>query len=155
MRIWLAFLALIAPAAASAAGPEHVSLASHVFVEHVKPGPGGKPVTVREEPRIVTPGDKLVFELSYRNVGAEPATGFTITDPIPSSVVFTGGESEGATFSIDGGRTWGPLTALRVALRNGASRPAAAADVTHVRWVFARPIPAGGAGSVSFKGVVK
>jgi uncharacterized repeat protein (TIGR01451 family) len=155
MRIWIALLALVAPAAAFAAGPQHVSLASHVFVEHVKPGPAGKPVTVREEPRIVTPGDKLVFELSYRNVGAQPATGFTITDPLPSSVAFAGGESEGASFSVDGGRTWGPFAALRIALPNGSSRPATSADVTHVRWVFARAIPAGAAGSVTFRGVVK
>jgi uncharacterized repeat protein (TIGR01451 family) len=155
MRILAAFLALAAPAAALAAGPEHVSLASHVFVEHAKPGPGGAPAMVREEPKIVTPGDRLVFELSYRNVGAEPATGFTITDPIPSSVAFAGDESAGAIFSVDGGRTWGPLAALRVAQPNGGSRPAAISDVTHIRWVFARPIPAGAAGSVSFRGVVK
>lgn len=155
MKIWIAAAALAAPVAVFAAGPQHVSLASHAFVEHVKPGPGGQPVTVREEPKIVTPGDRLVFELSYRNVGAEPATGFTITDPIPASVAFSGGESEGAVFSVDGGRTWGPLAALRVAQPNGTSRPATARDVTHIRWVFARPIPAGTAGSVSFRGVVK
>jgi uncharacterized repeat protein (TIGR01451 family) len=155
MKIWIALLALAAPSALFAAGAEHVSLSSHVFVEHFKPGPGGKPVAVREEPHVVTPGDKLVFELAYRNVGAEPATGFVITDPIPASVAFAGGESEGATFSVDGGRTWGPLASLRVALPNGGSRAAGPADVTHVRWAFARAIAAGAAGSVSFRGVVK
>ena len=155
MKIQLALLALIAPVAAFAAGPEHVSLASHVFVEHAKPGPGGRPIVVREEPKIVTPGDRLVFELSYRNAGVEPATGFTISDPIPASVAFAGDESAGATFSVDGGRTWGPLAALRVAQPNGTSRPAGLADVTHIRWVFARPIPGGVAGSVSFRGVVR
>ena len=155
MRIWIALLALAAPAAAFAAGAEHVSLSSHVFVEHFKPGPGGQPVAVREEPRKVTPGDKLIFELAYRNVGAAAATGFVITDPMPASVAFAGGESEGAIFSADGGRTWGPLATLRVALPNGTSRPATPADITHVRWAFARPIAAGAAGSVSFRGVVK
>jgi uncharacterized repeat protein (TIGR01451 family) len=154
MRMLAVLLALAAPAAAFAAGPEHVAIASHVFVEHARPGPGGAPVLVREEPKIVTPGDRLVFELSYRNVGAEPATGFTITDPVPSSIAFAGDETAGATFSVDGGRTWGPLAALRVAQPNG-SRPAALSDVTHIRWVFGRPIPAGAAGSVSFRGVVK
>jgi uncharacterized repeat protein (TIGR01451 family) len=155
MKFWIAAAAFIAPATVFAAGPEHVTLASHAFIEHVKPGPGGQPVTVRDEPKIVTPGDKLIFELSYHNVGAEPATGFTITDPIPASVAFTGGESEGAIFSADGGRTWGPLVALRVAEPNGASRPATDRDVTHIRWVFARAIPAGATGSVTFRGVVK
>jgi uncharacterized repeat protein (TIGR01451 family) len=155
MRILAALLALAAPAAALAAGAQHVSLASHVFVEHAKPGPGGTPTMVREEPKVVTPGDRLVFELSYKNVGAEPATGFTITDPIPSSVAFAGDETAGAVFSADGGRTWGSLATLRVAQPNGGSRPASFADVTHIRWVLARPIPAGASGSVSFRGVVK
>ena len=155
MRMWVALLAFSAPAAAVAAGAEHVSLSSRVFVEHVKPGPGGKPAVVREEPKIVMPGDKLYFELAYRNVGGQPATGFVITDPLPGSVAFLGDESEGAIFSIDGGRTWGPLASLRVALPNGGSRAATAADVTHVRWAFARPIQPGAQGSVSFRGVVK
>lgn len=155
MKLSIALIALLAPVAALAAGPEHVTLSTHVMVEHLKKGPDGKPVMVREEPKHVVPGDTLIFDLSYKNVGAQPATGFTITDALPKDVAFTGGESQGATFSVDGGRTWGPLAALRVALPNGASRSASLADVTHVRWALARPIPAGGAGSVSFRGVVK
>jgi uncharacterized repeat protein (TIGR01451 family) len=155
MKILAILLAFAAPAAALAAGSDHVSLASHVFAEHVRPGPSGKPEVVRDEPKVVTPGDRLFFELAYRTAGAEPATGFVITDPIPASVAFAGDESAGAIFSIDGGRTWGPLAALRVAQSTGGSRPASFSDVTHIRWVFARPIPAGAAGSVSFRGVVK
>ncbi len=155
MKILAAFLALAAPAAALAAGPDHVTITSHAYVEHARPAAGGASAMVREEPKVVTPGDRLVFELAYKNVGAEPATGFTITDPIPAAVAFAGDETAGAIFSVDGGRTWGPLAALRVAQPNGGSRPAALSDVTHVRWVFARPIPAGAAGSVSFRGVVK
>jgi uncharacterized repeat protein (TIGR01451 family) len=154
MKRLIALFALVAPAAALAAA-DNVTLSSHVFVEKVKPGPNGKPLTVLEEPRLVTPGDKLVFELSYRNQGAQPATGFVITDPIPSAVTFTGAVSPGAVYSVDGGRTWGPLAALRVATANGASRPATAADVTTVRWSFSQAIPAGAAGKVSFRGVVK
>jgi uncharacterized repeat protein (TIGR01451 family) len=152
MKCLIALFALAAPAAALAA--DNVTLASHAFVEKVKPGPNGKPVTVLEEPRLVTPGDRLVFELSYRNQGAKPATGFVITDPIPSAVTFAGSESPGAVYSVDGGRTWGPLAGLRVATANGGSRPATATDVTHVRWNFPA-IPAGAGGKVSFRGVVK
>ncbi|MEA3062431.1 MAG: hypothetical protein QOJ94_2212 [Sphingomonadales bacterium] len=152
MKCLIALFGLVAPAAALAA--DNVTLASHAFVERVKPGPNGKPVTVLEEPRLVTPGDKLVFELSYRNQGAQPATGFVITDPIPSAVTFAGSVSPGAVYSVDGGRTWGPLAALRVATADGKGRPATAADVTHVRWNFPA-IPAGAGGKVSFRGIVR
>ena len=153
MKMFVAAIAFLLPAAALAAEP--VSLSSHVSVERVKPGPGGKPVVVREEPKLVTPGDKLVFDLSYKNGGTQPATGFVITNPIPPAVAFAGTESAGAVYSVDGGKSWGPLASLRVPTADGKTRPATANDVTHVRWSFAKAIPAGAGGQVSFRGVVK
>jgi uncharacterized repeat protein (TIGR01451 family) len=153
MKIWLALFALIAPAAAFAA--DNVSLTSKVLVERVKPGADGKPVTVREEPGVVTPGDKLVFVLGYRNKGAEPATGFTLTNPIPPAVAFTGSDDSGAVVSVDGGKSWGALPGLKVVQADGTSRAAVAADVTHIRWALARPIAPGNGGELSFRGVVE
>ena len=153
MKIWLALFALLAPAAASAA--DNVSLTSKVLVERVKPGPDGKPVTVREEPKVVTPGDRLVVVLSYRNGGALPAPGFTLTHPLPTSGAVTGTDDKGASVSVDGGRSWGALASLKVVAPDGASRPAAAADVTHIRWSLRQPIAAGSGGELSFRGVVE
>jgi hypothetical protein len=42
-----------------------------------------------------------------------------------------------------------------VVLADGIARPAQAADVTHVRWTLGDPVPSGGAGELSFRGVVK
>jgi uncharacterized repeat protein (TIGR01451 family) len=153
MKIWLALLALLAPAMASAAND--VSLTNKVFVERVKPGADGKPVTVREEPGVVTPGDRLAFVLAYRNGGAEPATGFTLTNPIPPSVAFSGSDDAIAVVSVDGGKSWGKLASLKVAQADGTSRPAVAADVTHIRWSLDRPIAPGSGGELSFRGVVE
>jgi uncharacterized repeat protein (TIGR01451 family) len=153
MKMLIALFAFLAPAAALAA--DNVALSSEVLVERTKAGPDGKPVTVREAPGVVTPGDKLVFKLGYRNQGAQPATGFTLTNPIPEAVAYTGSESEGATVSIDGGKSWGQLASLTVKQADGTSRAALSTDVTHVRWSFAQAIPAGASGNVSFKGVVK
>jgi uncharacterized repeat protein (TIGR01451 family) len=154
MKIMLALLALAAPTAAALAA-NNVALSSEVFVERSKPQSNGSVQIVREAPSVVTPGDKLVFVLSYRNSGAEPATGFVVTDPIPDNVVFAGGESTGAIFSVDGGKSWGALAALRVANADGTRRPAQRADVTHIRWTFVQPIAAGASGQLSFGGVVK
>jgi uncharacterized repeat protein (TIGR01451 family) len=152
MKLLLLILALVTPAAAFAA--EEVALSSHVFVERVKPDASGAPKTVREKPEVVTPGDRLVFVLSYKNQGAQPATGFTVTNPIPPAVSFTGAEG-GALLSVDGGKSWGQLPALKVARPDGTARPATAADVTHIRWSFAQPIAAGSGGELSFRGTVK
>ena len=153
MKIWLALLALIAPATTAVAA-DNVSLTSKVLVERVKPGADGRPVTVREEPGVVTPGDRLVFVLSYRNKGAEPATGFTLTNPIPPSVAFAGSDDSSAAVSVDGGKSWGTLASLKVVQADGTGRPAVAADVTHIRWSLSQPIAAGSRGELSFRGVV-
>lgn len=154
MRTSFALFALIAPAAALAAAPDAVQLTTKVLVEHVKKGPDGKPQKVTEEAKKVAPGDAVVFQASYRNAGAKPATGFVVTNPLPASVAFAGGESAGAVYSIDHGKTWGPLAALRVPTGNGGTRAATSADVNAVRWVFPSIAP-GASGTVSFRGIVK
>ena len=63
MKFLLALIAFATPAAALAA--EQVSLSSDVFVERVKQDQAGKRTTTLEPPSMVTPGDKLVFVLSY------------------------------------------------------------------------------------------
>ena len=152
MRIILALIALIAPAAAAASD---VSLTSEVLVERTRTESDGRTVVVREAPGVVTPGDPLVFQLNYRNTGAEPATGFTVTNPIPEAVAYVGTDSAGAVVSVDGGKSWGALETLSVPTEEGETRPATPADVTHIRWSFAEAIAAGAGGSLSFRGTVK
>ena len=153
MRLFIAMIALLAPAAALAA--DEVRLTSEVFVERNVPQPDGSVRTVREAPNVVTPGETLVFVLTYRNEGAAAATGFVVTNPMPESVIYADRASPGEIVSVDGGQSWGELASLRVRNADGAMRPAAVADVTHVRWRFAAPIPAGEGGNLSFQGVVR
>lgn len=153
MKFLLILFAFLLPSAALA--QNQVALTSAIFVERVTMDANGASRTSLEAPGVVTPGDKIVFVLSYRNNGSAPATDFVVTNPIPESVSFESTESAGSVYSIDGGRTWGALAALSVRNADGTSRPAAAADVTHVQWRFAQPIPAGAGGELRFRGVVK
>jgi len=153
MKMFLALLAMFAPAAVHAA--DTLSLDSKVLVERVSTDANGEIVTTREEPNVVTPGDRLVFVLSYRNAGSEPVTGFVLTNPVPDSVAFGGTDDPAAVVSVDGGKSWGPLQSLTVAEADGTSRAAQATDVTHVRWSFAQPVPSGAAGELTFRGMVE
>lgn len=153
MKILFFILAFLTPA--SALATDNVALDSAVFVERSVTGADGKQSVVREEPKLVMPGDKLVFVLSYRNAGTAPAESFVVTNPLPASVGFVGSDSPGADFSVDGGKSWGALAALKVKGADGKVRAAAAADITHVRWALAKAIPVGGAGKLSFRGIVR
>lgn len=149
----LALFAALAPAPVMAAN--QVSLDNAVFVERISIDANGKPRVLLEEPKIVVPGDRLVFVLNYRNAGAQPADRFVITNPLPVAVQFQEAGDSNMVVSVDGGRAWGQLASLKVAQTDGTRRSAQPADVTHVRWAFQQPIPVGGAGKLMFRGVVK
>lgn len=153
MKIMLAFIALLTAVTPSFAN--EVALTSEVLVERVQQDAQGKNVTTLEAPKMVTPGDKLLFVLSYKNGGSEPASDFVINNPMPDAVAFAGTDSPEAQLSVDGGKIWGALNTLQVTEADGKVRPARAEDVTHVKWQFTRAIPAGGEGKVSFRGIVK
>jgi uncharacterized repeat protein (TIGR01451 family) len=152
MKFLLGLLALLTPALAMAA--DQVTLDSQIFVERTVTDADGTTRTVREPTKVVTPGDRLVFVIAYKNAGSAAASDFVITNPLPSAVAYAGTEGNEPELSVDGGTSWGALAVLKVAQENGTERAASPADVTHVRWTFAT-IPAGSGGSVSFRGVVK
>ena len=152
-KLLILLLATLAPAPALAAN--QIALDNSVFVERVTTDASGKQRVLLEEPKVVVPGDRLVFVLNYRNAGGEPADKFVITNPMPSAVRFAGAADASPIVSVDGGKAWGPLDTLSVIQPDGTRRPAQPADVTHIRWAFQKPIPAGGTGKLMFRGVVK
>lgn len=153
MKYFIALLALVAPLSATAAN--QVSLESTVLVERNAEQADGTVTLTLEEPSRVIPGDNLVFVLRYRNDGAAPAEDFSVTNPMPEAVAFRDTNDAGAVFSVDGGESWGALTQLTVVGEDGVERPASGDDVTHIRWTLAEPIPAGGYGQLTFRGVVR
>lgn len=106
------------------------------------------------EPEKVVPGDHLVLATAYRNTGPLPVQNFVVTNPIPAGVLYQAEGAQGSEVSVDGGKVWGPLGALKVPDGKGGMRAAEAADVTHVRWTIASIAP-GASGAVSYHGTVK
>ena len=153
MKYLFVLFALLAPLTVHAAND--VALTSSVFVEKSVPQADGKTRLILEEPRVVVPGDRLVFVLAYKNLGGRPATDFVVTNPLPGAVAYQGTGDVGAIVSIDGGRAWGTLAALKVRKADGSVRAAYPEDVTHVRWAMKAPLPVGAVGKLSFRGVVR
>lgn len=164
-------------AQAQTAGRSGVTLSSEAKVERVITAADGSERVEMRSPKdvIVTPGDRIVFTLSYENKGAEPATGFRATNPMPGAIQFISAAEDWAMVSVDGGKTFGKLASMQLterietdavydeetgakisdAVSRDETRPARAQDVTHVRWIFSDAIAPGAKGSVSYRGVVK
>jgi uncharacterized repeat protein (TIGR01451 family) len=132
-----------------------LQLSSDVFVERQLVRADGSRTVVLEKPNLVLPGDNLVFVVKYRNTGTSTASNFVVTNPLPAAVAFNGTSDGLEIVSVDGGKNWGILGALRIAKADGTDRPALRADVTHIKWNLNQPLTAGAQGKLIFRGIVK
>jgi len=114
----------------------------------------GQEKHVMIEPKIVVPGDKLVFATAYHNTGSVAVNNFVVTNPIPAGVMLAPDGAASADVSVDGGKTWGKLASLTVTGSDGVTRAAQSSDVTHVRWTLAVVAP-GASGTVSYRAIVR
>lgn len=139
---------------AHAAHAGEATLSTAVFKEVETRAADGKVTTQLKPAARVTPGDQVVYVLTYRNGGQQPAEGVVINNPIAKDLTYAGpADAKPPLVSIDG-QTFGPLATLTKAGANGAV-PAAVADVTTLRWTFAQPVPAGGEVQMSFRARLK
>jgi uncharacterized repeat protein (TIGR01451 family) len=146
-------LALLATPVLAAAQPEQVVFSSRIQLEKtVTENGAGK--LVLSEPKVVVPGDRLLFSTSYRNDGKQPVTNFVVTNPVHAAVSVVSDDLGTAQVSVDGGKTWGLLASLKVADGKGGQRAALSGDVTHVRWTIASIAP-GGSGTVEYHAIVR
>lgn len=153
LRTAFALLILLAPAAALASGDVHTS--ASIFVERQSPARAGARSVRLEPARQVTSGERLIYVVEYRNTGKRPVQGFTVTNPLPRTVRLDETMDGSELVSIDGGRNWGMLSALRVTLNDGSWRPASPDDVTHLRWRVGDRLMQGETRRVTFRAIVR
>lgn len=142
---------LATTAFAGAAQAQSVTLAASVMQEKIVDQNGQRTVTLIPAARV-TPGDAVLYTLSYTNKGAKPAEQVVLTNPVPGDMAFV--SADGALVSVDGGKQFGAIADLKVTGKDGAMRAATPDDVTHVRWNLAAIAP-GTAGRVMFKARLK
>ena len=154
----LLFVTFILSAVAMPAAAQLV-LSSEVLQEKSVTTLEGTEATERVVAARIVPGSEVIYVLRYRNEGAQAADKVVISNPIPAELGYRGAsaEKEGARFEVsaDGGKQFGALSELSVMSDDGDARAAQADDVTHVRWLFDRPLAAGETGTVTYRAVVK
>lgn len=145
---------LAAPAKAPSAAPASpVELSGDVKQVKLREA-NGRTVRDMVDPKVVVPGDTLVFSTRYRNGGPLPVTDFVVTNPLPGAVMLAPDGADKHVVSVDGGKTWGTLASLQTDDGKGGKRPATAADVTHVRWTLALIQP-GASGVLIYNAIVR
>lgn len=139
-------------AAQAAASP--IALTGDVKVVKVTTAEDGSERTELVEPNTIIPGDRLIFGTDYAHTGGDAVSNFIVTNPLPAAVRLAPDADAALEVSVDGGKTWGLLTALSVPGSDGTARPATHVDVTHVRWVLASIAP-GAKGRLTYPAIIR
>jgi uncharacterized repeat protein (TIGR01451 family) len=107
----------------------------------------------------VVPGTEVIYVITYKNAGKQPAADVVITNPIPAELAYQPepgpGPSVAPEVSVDEGKSFGALASLTVKGPDGKPRAAQGSDVTHVRWRIGATVRAGEQGSVSYRAVLE
>ena len=154
---WTATCAAIAVALASpaaAAQDQAIALKGDVMAVKTITDDAGTSATQLVKPNLIVPGDRLMFTTNYHHTGEEAADNFVVTNPLPSAVRLAPDADPKLTVSVDGGTSWGVLADLTVADEAGTSRPAAHADVTHIRWTLPVVNP-GDKGELQYPAIIR
>lgn len=131
-----------------------MSLSSDVKLVKIETNEAGVSERTLIAPNVIVPGDRLIFGTDYANSGAEPISGFVVTNPVHEKVRLASDANPELSVSVDGGKSWGTLNALTVIGEGGESRAAQHDDVTHVRWVLATVQP-GESGRLEYPVIIR
>jgi len=147
-KFWIAALAAGTLAAPLMAQNVVVSLQSAVFIERLGHTGDGRVIRGLEPARTFKRGDRVVLMVEW---SAEPSRkGFTVTSAIPGTIYYQDASQDSLQVSVDGGKHWGTLGALRI-----GSRYATPEDVTHLRWQVSPLDARRGSGRMTYSAIVR
>lgn len=151
-------LATAAWTGAHAQASNDIELRNVAETEQEVKTPEGKVEKKRVPALKAIPGNEVIYTSSFRNNGRKPAANVSVVNPVPANTTYVGGsafgENSDITFSADGGRTWASADKVTVTGPDGKKRPAAASDLTHIRWTYRGELAAGKQAAVGFRVVV-
>jgi len=134
-----------------------IAVKSIAEVQRAEGGGRGTGKLVRAD-RVV-PGDEVIYTLMVRNTGAAAVASPMVTQPVPEHTLYVADSAVGpgaeVSYSVDGGRTFDRVENLTVQGADGHTRPALAADVTHIRWQLKNSLKSNSVAFVRFRAVVK
>jgi len=129
--------------------------------KEIKVKQGGQTITKRIPLDKASPGDVVIYTITYSNVGKGPILDAVIVDPIPKGVRYIANTAEGKdaeiVYSTDNGLTWQTVPVEMLKKPDGSleKKPVSVDRYTHIKWMIKKSVAAGQSGRVSFKVTVK
>jgi uncharacterized repeat protein (TIGR01451 family) len=138
MKPFFKLTSILAMALFSSLAMAEIKLTTTAETEITQTNAQGEKITKRVPATRVVPGSEVIYTITAKNSGSEPADDVVVTNPIPKQTVYIEGSAAGSgtdiTFSVDNGKSFHPPAELTVPGPEGKPHPATAQDYTHVRW---------------------
>ena len=104
--------------------------------------------------RLLEQGQIVYYTVRITNESTVPLRNVAVVQPVPANTAYVADSASGpgadVVFSADGGRSFGPASSLTVQVE-GATRPATAAQYTHIRWQLRNPLAPGATALARFR----
>lgn len=148
--------AFAAQAVAQANKANCIDLKTTTEVEKEVVNDKGEKTKVLAPAATVIPGTEVVLTVTARNTCQQPSDKVVISNPVPEHMTLVPGSAIGAgsdiSYSIDG-KVFGSIDKLSVS-EGGATRPARAEDIKHIRWEFRNSLQPGASALGRFRAVL-
>jgi uncharacterized repeat protein (TIGR01451 family) len=159
LTVILLSLLILTPSTVMAQEDKSLELTSSVLREVKVQDQKGETKTELVPVEKAMPGEELIVQVSYTNMGAEPAENIVIVNPVPDQMVYVAGSAAGnsarATFSIDGGATYDVPEKLLIKDEQGKEKQAPPERYTHIRFSRSQILKPGQTDTVTFRAVLK
>lgn len=104
--------------------------------------------------RLLEQGQVVYYTLRITNQSTVPLRNVAVVQPVPANTTYLADSASGpgatVSFSVDGGKTFGPVDALMVAVE-GSTQRAQASQYTHIRWQLRNPLAPGATALARFR----
>ena len=150
----------LAAAAAPTAGLAEVRLATSVSLVRMVVAPDGSSQTQLADSALAVAGDELRYVITFINTGVLAVDGgaIVITNPIPEAAEYVfgsaGGDGARVLYAVDPDGDFATFQHLSV-VEGNSPRPAKAADVRALRWIYELSLAPGASGEVWFHAYLK
>jgi len=105
--------------------------------------------------RLLEQGQVVYYTLRITNQTTVPLRNVAVVQPVPANTTYLAGSASGpgaaVTFSVDGGKTYGPADSLMIQVEGGAKQLAQASQYTHIRWQLRNPLAPGATALARFR----
>ncbi|CCK76487.1 conserved hypothetical protein [Oleispira antarctica RB-8] len=130
-----------------------VTLKNNVFEVVIATAEDGSQTEQWRAPDKILPGEKVGYQINFKNNGDEPAADIIIVNPIPEHTIYVQNSAKGLNttieFSVNNGKTFALPSQLFME-KDGQRVQAEAADYTQVRWILDKPLTAGASSTVQY-----